>query len=146
MMSTKKVRSTSITLLALFFLWLAAWNGLRFGETIFFWKTLVIYGANPLYIAISGGVWFIAGLLLVWGLWFGKTWGWPAALAGTVGYNAWYWFDRLVLQKPHANWPFALIVNIVLLLLILTILFAPGTRRFFKRDANERKPQTPTIT
>jgi hypothetical protein len=121
-------------------------NGLRLGETIFFWNTLEEYGAHPLYIVISGGVWLIAGLFLVWGLWQGKTWGWAAALVGTFGYTAWYWFDRLVLQKPHANWPFVLIANIVFLLLIFMILFSQKTRLFFQRDAYERKPETPKIT
>ena len=139
-------RPLRINLLALLVLALAAWNGLRLGEAIFFWKTLENYGAHPLYIAISGGVWFIAGLLLGWGLWLGKPWAWAATLGGTVSYVAWYWFDRLVLQEPHANWPLVLIANIVFLILIFSILFSHKTRRFLKRDSNERKPQTPTIT
>jgi high-affinity Fe2+/Pb2+ permease len=123
----------------------AIWNGLRLGETIFFWKTLQTYGALPLYIAISGGIWLFAGLLLAWGLWSGKAWGWAAMLLGTVGYASWYWFDRLVLQKPHANWLFVLAANFVLLLIIFVILFSRRTREFYKRDENERKPQTPPI-
>ena len=145
MISAKRVRSTGITILAIFVFLLAAWNGLRLGETIFFWKTLKTYGAHPLYIAISGGVWFIAGLLLFWGLWFGKPWGWASALGGTVGYFAWYWFDRLVLEQPRVNWPFVLVADIVFLLFIFAILFSRRTRLFFKRDAYERKPQTQTI-
>jgi hypothetical protein len=121
------------------------WNGIRLGETIFFWKTLGQYGAHPLYIAINGAVWLIAGLLLLWGLWLGKAWGWAAVLGGTVGYTTWYWYDRLVVQKPHANWPFVLIGNIIFLLLIFTILFSSKTRRFFKKDAYEQKSKTPTI-
>jgi phosphoglycerol transferase MdoB-like AlkP superfamily enzyme len=120
--------------------WLTIWNGLRLGEAIFYWRTLAEYGAHPLYIAITGGLWPVAGLFLVWGLWQGKAWGWVAALVGTVGYTGWYWFDRLVLQQPHANWPFVLIVNIIFLLILLPILFSSKTRRFFKRDANDRKP------
>jgi hypothetical protein len=135
-----------VYLLAIIFLWLAAWNGLRLGETIYFWKTLETYGAHPLYIAISGAIWLMTGLLLAGGIWRGKTWGWVAMLVGIVGYTAWYWFDRLVIQEPPANWPFVLIVNIVILLVLFTILFLPKTRRFFKRDANERKPKNPTIT
>jgi predicted permease len=126
--------------------WLTIWNGLRLGEAIFYWKTLAEYGAHPLYIAITGGVWPVAGFFLVWGLWQGKSWGWVAVLVGTVGYTGWYWFDRLVLQQPHANWPFVLVANIVCLLLILIILFSRVTRRYFKRDANDRKPKNPTIT
>jgi hypothetical protein len=145
MTDAKKTRPIGITVLSILVLWLAAWNGLRLGEATVFWKTLGEYGAAPLYISASGGVWLIAGLFLVWGLWKGKTWGWVSTFAGTIGYTAWYWFDRLVLQKPHANWPFVLVANIVLLLLILVILFSHPTRRYFQRDAYERKPETPTI-
>jgi len=114
--------------------WLVSWNGLRLGSAIFFWKTLAEYGAHPLYIAISGGAWLIVGLLLVWGLWWGKTWGWIAAIGSTAGYIAWYWLDRLVLQKPHANWPFALTATVITLLIIFPILFLYRTRLFFQRD------------
>ena len=130
-------RLVRVIILAMLVLVVAIWNGLRLGETIFFWKTLEYYGAHPLYIAISGGVWLIIGLLLAWGLWLGKSWGWAGALGGTVGYSAWYWFDRLVLQQPHANWPFVLVANLVSLLVIFAILFSRRTRLFFKRDANE---------
>ena len=139
-------RPLRIIFLALVVLAVAIWNGLRLGETIFFWKTLEQYGAHPLYIAISGTLWILIGLVVFMGVWLGKTWGWAAALGGTVGYITWYWFDRLVLQKPHANWPFVLILTLVLLLIILMILISRKTRRFFQRDAYERKPQTPTIS
>ena len=133
-MTKRPVRVISLAIMLVF---VAAWNGLRLGQTIFFWKTLQAYGAHPLYIAISGAVWLITGLLLAWGFWLGKAWGWAAVLAGTAAYTAWYWFDRLVLQQPHANWPFVLVANGVFLLIIFTILFSRRTRLFFKRDAYE---------
>jgi hypothetical protein len=139
-------RTVGVTCLAIIIVFAIVWNGLRLGETIFFWKTLEKYGAHPLYIAISSGLWLLLGLVLFVGLWLGKAWGWAAALVGTIGYSAWYWFDRLVMQKPHANWPFVLIANLAFLLIILMILMSTKTRRFFKRDVYEQKPQTPTIT
>ncbi|MGB8213336.1 MAG: hypothetical protein WCE68_07230 [Anaerolineales bacterium] len=139
----RRVRPAGIFFLVLFVLALVAWNGLRLGEALYFWKTLEKYGANPLYICFSAGVWLYASLFLVWGLWHGKAWGWAATLAGTIGYTAWYWLDRLALQKPHANWPFVLIINIIILLIIFPILFVTRTRQFFQRDGNERKPETP---
>jgi hypothetical protein len=132
--------------LGILVVWLAIWNGLRLGEAIFFWKTLENYGAHPVYIAISGAVWIISGLLLAWGLWLGKAWAWATMLGITAGYTAWYWFDRLVMQEPHANWLFVLIINIILLLLIFATLFSHQARSFFQRDAYERKSETPTIT
>ncbi len=131
-------RPIGITILEILFLLFAAWNGLRLGETIFFWKTLAEYGAYPLYIAATGTIWLITALFLFWTFWRGKAWGRAAAFAGIFGYTAWYWFDRLVLQKPHANLPFALVANIVFLLSVLIILFSRKTRRFFQRDTHER--------
>ena len=138
MVEEKNKRPVELTILEILFLLFAAWNGLRLGESIFFWKTLAEYGAYQLYIALTGGFWLIAALLLFWAFWRGKTWGRAAAFAGTLGYSAWYWFDRLVLQKPHANLSFVVVANIVFLLLVLTILFSRKTRRFFQRDTHER--------
>jgi hypothetical protein len=142
--SPETKRPVRVTILALAVLAVAAINGLRLGEAIFFWKTLVEYGAHPLYMSISGGVWLVAGTLLTWGLWRGKPWAWVAALGGAAGYTSWYWFDRLVLQQPHANWPFALIFTVVSISLILVILFSHNTKRFFQRDTHERKSENPT--
>jgi hypothetical protein len=139
-------RPFRVLCLALIALFAATWNVLRFGETIFFWKTLDQYGGHPLYIAISASFWIIAGLVIASGLWLGQAWGWAATLAGIIGYTTWYWFDRLVVQEPPANWSFVLIVNIIFLLILLPILLSFKTRRFFKRDPNGRKPKNPTIT
>jgi len=132
-----KKRPFRVICLALIAVFGSAWNALRLGEAIFFWRTLDKYGGHPLYITISAAVWIIAGLLIAWGLWLGKVWGWAAALAGIVGYTAWYWFDRLVIQEPPASRLFVLIVNIIFLLILLPILLSSKTRRFFKRDAHE---------
>jgi hypothetical protein len=131
-------RPIRVDFLILLVLVVTACNGLRLYEAIFFWKTLEEYGTFPAYITISGGVWFITGLLLFWGMWRGKSSGWFAALCGTAGYTAWYWFDRLVLQEPRANWPFVLVVNIIFLLLIFFIIFSRGTRRYYKKDSYGR--------
>jgi hypothetical protein len=131
-------RPIRITLLAIIVFFVSVGNGLRLGETIFFWYTLAEYGAHPFYMAISGAVWLTAGLSLVWGLWQGKAWGWVVTLGGLIGYTIWFWFDRLVIQKPHANLPFVLTGYIVLLTLILIILFSRKTRRFFQKDTHER--------
>ena len=138
MTEVKRVPPVGITILEILFLLFAAWNGLRLGETIFFWKTLGEFGAFPLYIALTGAVWLIVSLLLFLTFWRGKAWGRLAALIGMLGYTIWYWFDRLVLQKPHANLQFVAVVNILFLLLVLLILISRKTRIFFQRDTHER--------
>jgi hypothetical protein len=140
----KTVRPIRLIFLIFLVLAVAGSNGLRLGETIFFWKTLEEYHANPLYIALSGGVWFIVGLFLALGLWLGKKWGWLVAISGTTGYISWYWVDRLIYQEHHSNWLFSLIVSFICLVMIISILFSQKTRLFFMRDIYGRKPETPT--
>ena len=92
MMSSPEVkRLIRVIILALLVLAVAIWNGLRLGETIFFWKTLEQYGAHPLYIAISGGVWLITGLFARPGSLAGKSLG----LGCCAGRHSWLY--RLVL-------------------------------------------------
>jgi hypothetical protein len=137
MTDVRRIRPGNITILSIFVLCFAAWNGLRLSEAIYSWKTLAEFGAYPFYISISGGVWLIVGLFLVWSMWQGKIWGRIAALCAAAIYTLWYWFDRLVLQEIHANWPFVLVVNLIFLFFMITILFSHRARLFFTRDAYE---------
>jgi hypothetical protein len=122
---------------------LAAWNGLRLGEAIVFWQILREYGArpDPIYIAVSSGVWLIAGLILAGGLWLGKSWAWYAALGCAAGYPVWVWFERLALLQPHANWPFELGITLTCLSIVLILLFTRKTISFFQiqRKSDERQ-------
>jgi hypothetical protein len=146
MTDSRVYRPLRISILAICILWFTALNGLRMGEAIYFWRTLTEYRVSPLYISLSGGLWLIAGLKLVWGLLQGKAWARTAVTCGTILYTFWYWFDRLVLEEPHANWPFVLTANIILLLILFSILFSQKSSLFYKRDAHERQPETPKAT
>jgi len=128
-------RPIRVTLLALFILVIALWNGLRMIQAISFWPVLTEfqYELIPLYVTISGGVWFLIGAPTAWGLWRGKIWAWYATLGGLAGYASWYWFDRLVIKKPHANWPFALSITIMIIAVTLFILISPRTRSYFSK-------------
>lgn len=134
-------RPMSLTIIIVLILCSAVWNGLRMSEAILFWNSLVEYGAHPLYISMSGGIWFLIGLILVWSLWKGRKWGWMASLATVVSYSTWYWLDRIILQKPHANWLFALIVNIILFLTIIFLMISRKMRAYFQEESYERKPK-----
>jgi hypothetical protein len=125
-------RPTSVTLLSLFILGLSLWNGLRLVQAIAFWSILEEYQASPgpLYIAISGGTWLLTGLFIVWGLWRGKVWAWIAALGSMLSYGTWYWFDRLVLQEPHSNWPVALVFTVIFIS-FFSVLLRHRTIAFF---------------
>jgi hypothetical protein len=125
-------RPTSITILSIFILGLAIWNSLRMVQAIVFWSILTEFQSspNPLYLAISGGIWFLAGFSIFIGLRKGKAWAWYTALAGAAGYTCWYWLDRLVIQEPHSNWPLALVLN-VLFISLFGILFRRNVVRYY---------------
>ncbi len=133
-----KFRPIGIIILTAFILFYSAWNGLRLGEVFFFWKTLAKYGNHPFYIALSGGIWLTSGLVIAWGLWMSRTWCKLAAATGAITYTIWYWLDRLLLQEPHANWPFSLIVNIIILILIFLTLFSSKLSLLFMKNPYER--------
>jgi hypothetical protein len=128
-------RPIGIYLLSLFILGLSLWNGLRLIQAIIFWPIFKEYQAHPgpLYLAISGGVWLLIGLALLWGMWRGRTWALYTTLGSVVIYAFWYWFDRLILQEPHPNWPFALL-STMMLILFFVILVQRRIRSDFHRN------------
>lgn len=117
-----------------FFLWLnVLWNGLRLWGAIQFWGVLQEYGARggALYLAASGGVWTVAGLALLLLLPRPRPLTWRLALGFVLAWEAWFWFDRLLLQETHVNTLFVLLVNLSWLILTLLILFLPATRSYY---------------
>jgi hypothetical protein len=134
-------RPFSVTILLWLVLSLTAWSGLRLVTAILWQGTLLEFASppGPAYIAISGAVWLLAGLGLFWGMWQAKAWIRSALLGTGAGFFVWYWCDRLLLQSPRANWPFALVTTALLLILLSVCVFLPGTKTFFtKREAHER--------
>jgi len=136
-------RPRRVSLLAFSALALAVWNGIRLGEAIFLWQTLREYEVRPgsLYLVISGGVWLFTGLILSAGLWLGRTWALYAAIGSVAGYTVWVWFDRLVLEQSHANWPFTLTFSLACLCIILILLFSRRTTTYFTTLRKSNDPQ-----
>jgi len=133
-------RPFCVTILLWLVLSLTAWSGLRLYSAIQWWQILSEFASppGPLYIAGSGAVWVVAGLLLLWGMWEIKPWFRFALLGAGVAYTLWYWSDRSVFQLSRLNWPFALAVNFLLLVILVVCALAPGTRTFFsKREAHD---------
>jgi hypothetical protein len=131
-------RPSSVTFLAVAAFFFALWNGLRLGEAVYLWKTLLEYGAHPMVLALSGAFWFVAGIFLAVSLWLGKRWTLWAAGFTILGYAAWYWFERLFLETPHANLLFSIITTGFLLFIFLVILFSRRNRDYFQRDHHAR--------
>jgi hypothetical protein len=124
-------RPTGVTFLGIFMLITALSNGLRLCEAVFFWKVLENYQASPIYLALSGVIWLMIGSILALGIFKSKSRAWAGTIAGISCYTVWYWVDRLVVEKPHANGPFALALIFLLLGISATILFSKNTRAYF---------------
>jgi hypothetical protein len=128
-------RPFRITLLGMISLFFSLWNILRLIQTIIFWNTLDKYAGRPLDIAISGGMWSLVGLILCFGLWRGEFWSWYLTFGTALGFEFYYWLDRLKFQGEHTNWPFSLVTSVIFLVIIMVILFSSRTTKFiFKRN------------
>jgi len=126
-------RPLSVTLLAVGVLILAGINLLRFAISLqqrAFLSSLL--PLEPLYLTISGLVWALLGLLLVWGLWSGRGWAVRATQVAVLVYSTYFWLDRIFLaQGAGRNWPFALAVNLSVLVIVFWILYNRKAKAYF---------------
>lgn len=127
-------RPLSVTFLALGVLTLAGFNLLRFVVSLQQQEFLdSLLSVHPLYISATGLFWAVVGLSLTWGLWFGKGWSARGTQAAALLYSLYVWLDRLLVASDGSryNWPFAVVVNIVLVVLVFWILSNRKAKAFF---------------
>ncbi len=132
-------RPFSVTLLMVLVLTLATLHWLRVVEVIRLWAFL---SAPPtefstpqrVYFLLSGAIWGLAGLPMIWGLWRGDSWTPRIVRIATPLYAAYYWLDRLYLAVPdmwQSGWPFSLGLTALLLGFTFWVLSRPLARDFF---------------
>ncbi len=128
-------RPPCVTILLWLVLSLTAWGGLRLWSAIQWRQSLQEFGMQSVasYIAASGGVWLLAGMSLLWGVWRGKAWARTGLVGAAAGFSVWYWCDRLFFQAPRANWPFALGATVALLVVTAACTWLPEARTFFSK-------------
>ena len=124
-------RPIRVTFLVIIILTTSLCNGLRLCEAVFFWMVLTKYHSSPIYLAITGAVWLIIGSILAFEILKRKSWAWVGTITGISFYTVWYWVDRLEIQIPHANGPFALTLTVLFLGISTMILFSKNTRGYF---------------
>ena len=97
---------------------LSGW--LRLTESISRWQLLAEAGVRPgpLYLAVTGLLVGILGLVAAIGIWLRKRWapGFTRILA--VLWLGWLWFDRLLVASSPtalANWPFLMGSSVLIL-------------------------------
>ena len=135
-------RPFGVTLLLWLVLSLSAWGAVRLFAAFRWWNVLNEFGArlSPLYLSLTGAGWIVVGGLLLWSLFSGKSW---ARLAIPVSIFLWvleYWVERMFFESPRANFFFALIASIILLIVTFVSAFNQKTRTFFMRSEEHEQP------
>jgi hypothetical protein len=143
-----KKRPFGVTLFLWMVLSLSAWGAIRLFAALRWWDVLYEFDAHlsPLYLFITGAGWVLAGGILLWSIWSGKTW---ARWAIPVSIGIWlleYWIERLFFQSPRANLPFALFSSALLLILVITITFNRNTKNFFMKSEEHEQPNEDTTS
>jgi len=134
--------SIPVTLLLCLVFYITCWQAIRFSTGIAWNDTLKVYEPHfmPLYIDISGAFWTLMGLFLLWSTWQGQRWTRRAFIVAAGLYAVWVWVDRLFVQtQMRANWPFDLILTIVLFLFTIIVVLDPRNKIYFERETYERE-------
>ena len=128
-------RPTGVTLLAVGVLIIAVYHLVRLAQAIAQWQTLAgIRDFLPLYLSLSGAFWGIAGLVLSWGLWSGRSWAPRLTRWAALLFAAHYWVDRLFLQTSagqSVNTLFVTAMTLILIGWIFWILSRRKAHRYF---------------
>jgi hypothetical protein len=135
-------RPLGVTLLLWLVLSLSAWGVVRLLGALRWWDVLNEFGArlNPFYLSITAASWIVAGAVLLWGLFGGKSW---IRLAIPVCIGLWiveYWVERIFFESPRANFLFALMLSILLFTVTLVSALNRKTKTFLVRSEEHEQP------
>jgi len=128
-------RPPIVTSLVVVVLTISVLNLIRFIQAISLWKFIVdLPGLSPVYLAASGLIWTLLGLLLSWGLWRGNARAPAAARILCVAYLIFEWIERFIMVRlgnELENWPFFLAFTLLSLGVIFWGLSRENVRAFF---------------
>jgi hypothetical protein len=131
----KPLRPFSVTLLTIGVLILAGVNLIRLVQSLRLWEFLnSLRPQLPLYLAITGLVWGLVGLLVAWGMWTGQHWAPVITRLAALAYTLYFWFDRLFIRQQvalNANWPFAAVATLVVLIFVFWTLSRRKAKNYF---------------
>ena len=141
----KPKRPFNVTLFALGVLTITVLNLLRLVMVLVQWKFLSgLPGLSPLYLALSGLIWTLAGLPLFWGIWSGRSWAPGLAQALVMTYALYYWIDWVFVAERTpgstnsagfpTNWPFLASITFVIFAYTAWLFRRRKTRAFFGEE------------
>jgi hypothetical protein len=135
-------RPFSVTLLIWLVLSLSAWGVVRLLAVLRWWDVLNEFDARlgPRYLSITAAGWIVVGGGLLWGLFSGKRWTPVAILISILLWLMEYWVERIFFESPRANFSFALIASLLLLIMALVSTHNRQTRKFFIRSEEHEQP------
>jgi hypothetical protein len=124
---SRRKRPLNVTVLIVGVLLFTALNSIRFILSISYFGFLSSRLAiSPIYLVITGFIWGLAGLILVWGLWKVKFWAPRLMLTIALTYALYFWLDQIFLSEhmvsgsPSAisvllpvNWMFSAGVTVI---------------------------------
>ena len=115
---------------------LIVWGALRFFAALRWWDILLEFESSlsPLYLSITGAGWGVAGCVLLWSMFAGRSWTRWAILTAAVIWLIEYWLERIFFQSPRMDLPFALASTILILSITLVSTLHNSTREFFTRS------------
>ena len=136
-------RPFGVTLFLWMVLSLSGWGLLRFLAALRWWDVLTRYQASlsPLYLAITGAGWILAGAMLLWSIWAGQRWAHPAVPISVCLWLVIYWIERLFFQAPRANLPFMIGVTLLILTVTLICTFNRKTKLFLIKSEEHEQPE-----
>ena len=91
-------------------------------------------GKPPLYLALTGLIGSIAGLVVFWGLWTGKPNTPLATRILIVVYLGYQWFEQILAVRAgneFENWPFAMTATLIFLLFVYWTLSRTAAKVYF---------------
>jgi len=125
----------------------AGMNLARLAQAVREWNYLEsLLPVSPAYLAVTGLVWGVLGLLAAWRMWQGQLWSRWFGLAFIVAFSAYYWIDRLFLPGypgRNANWMFSAGLNLLVIAWSALTLTRPKVKRYFEAT-NERRVKNTT--
>jgi hypothetical protein len=126
---------------------LSVWGLLRLLATLRWWSVLDRFDSrlSPIYLAVTGAGWMVAGVVLLWSIGAGKRWAYLAVPISIFAWLAEYWLERIFFQDPRANLTFMIAITIAVAAMTLLITNNRKTKEFLLRsEEHEQSDQDPT--